>query len=130
MKLMEAVDLSGEKWEIIVEHDGEKPPLIKDFPKKLKKLKWECGLCQLFWEEECKGCPLDDYEGNRGGEDLGNAYIIEGKWFGETEINESCCLEFFKWCVAYQKDDRRWMKYWAQKMLNRLYEVKLNLENL
>lgn len=128
MKLMKAVDLSIEKWELMVENGGDYDE--DDFPMTIDVLKFNCGLCELFFGNGCVGCPLDDYEGNQGKEDLGDAVEKGGAFWGVLDITETCCYEFFKWHVADGMERERWEKYWAQKMLNRLYEVKLNLENL
>ena len=52
--LKEAKRLSILKWEMVVkgkiDNVCEQPELMK--------LKHYCGFCELFWDEQCKGCPL------------------------------------------------------------------------
>lgn len=102
LTLKEAVDLSiEEKWEPIVEQGGEIN--IEDEP-----ICWLCNYhINLYFN--CDSCPLHD-------EDI------------------DCCYEYSKWKEWLEdrpKDHPRrekQIKFWATKLLNRLYELRLCME--
>jgi len=112
-----ALELSIKKWEYIVEHNGYEDDydefdyhtfcLWEDLPE-LDLLNSNCGLCEYYRENDgvridfCHECPLNDMNDN------------------------ICCYEFDRWGSANSNR----AKHWAERMLNKLYELKLSYDNL
>ena len=111
-QVLRGVKLSILKHEYRLENPRSMYKAIQRAIPKLKPEKWACGLCTIYFVERkddvtgttytyCLNCPIYD---------------------GSTH----CCEEFTRW---YNAELNRWRKYWTQKLLNRLYELKLCLEN-
>ncbi len=59
INLVKAKGLSIVKWQWIIDHDGrtERSGMLKTHPE-LIPLKNECGFCDLFFNNDCIGCPV------------------------------------------------------------------------